>query len=137
MASPRKTRTRSKLVKAISEPTSSEKYRPTIKECREWFIILNKEIFEDRLDSFRNMKVSRRHGCWGEVTAEQTRTSRFTTLSMNHHFKSKKHFIEVLGHEMIHHYQLTVMNESMTHGETFFTWKDRFAKLGMSLTIES
>jgi hypothetical protein len=133
----RKKRVKSKIVKAIEESESRKKYIPTIDDCEKWFSILNKEVFDNGLSHFREIEIRRRHGCWGEITANETKTNRFSTLSLNHYFKSKKHFIEVLGHEMVHHHQWTVLNADLTHGETFMEWKSRFAKFGMSLTIAS
>lgn len=133
----RKKRTKSKLIKVLEDTNTTKKYKPTIKDCEKWFIVLNKEIFDNKLKFFRKIEIRRRHGCWGEITANETKINRFSTLSLNNSFKSKKHFIEVLGHEMVHHHQWTVLNDNLTHGESFMEWKSKFSKFGMSLTIAS
>lgn len=133
----RKRKVHSKIVKAIAESPKREKYIPSLKECKEWFVIINKEIFQNQLPEFADMEIRRRHGCWGEIEGCETKSDRFSRLSMNHHFKSKKHFIEVLAHEMVHHYQWTVLREELTHGESFFAWKPKFVQHDMSLSIES
>lgn len=133
----RKRKVHSKIVKAIAESSNKEKYVATVKECEDWFSIINKEIFDNQLMKFTNIEIRRRHGCWGETEGCETQTTRFSKLSLNHYFKSKKHFIEVLAHEMVHHYQWTYQKDEMTHGETFFAWKNKFTKHNMSLSIQS
>ena len=49
-------------------------------------------------------------------------------------FKSKKHFIEVLSHEMVHQYQAEFQNR-MDHGPTFWAWRDNFARYGIRLRM--
>lgn len=49
-------------------------------------------------------------------------------------FESRKHFIEVLAHEMVHQYQAEFQNR-MDHGPTFWAWRDKFARFGIRLRM--
>jgi hypothetical protein len=49
-------------------------------------------------------------------------------------FESKKHFIEVLAHEMVHQYQAEMQNR-MDHGRTFWAWREKFARFGIRLRM--
>ena len=49
-------------------------------------------------------------------------------------FESKKHFIEVLAHEMVHQYQAEFQNR-MDHGPTFWAWRGKFARFGIRLRM--
>ena len=128
---------KSKLVRIMSENHPKNKFIPTIGEVREWFKVINREIFDNALDDFREIEIKRRHGVWAECWAFiNTETGeKHSALSLNHYLKSKKHFIGVLAHEMIHHYQWTIAQTNMDHGETFFEWKSKLAKHKITLAI--
>ena len=51
---------------------------------------------------------------------------------MNKRYKSKQIFVEVLAHEMVHHYQY-IYNEEVGHGSSFLKWRDKFNKKGLNL----
>ena len=130
----RRNRTKSKLAKEMSRTHEKCKYVPTKDEIMYWFNIINREIFKNDLPQFRKIEVRRRHGCWGECIGDtHKKTGRYSDLSLNHYQKSKKHFIETLIHEMVHHYQW-IHENTMTHGETFFAWKPKLAKYNVTLT---
>ena len=45
-------------------------------------------------------------------------------------YRSKKMFVEVLAHEMVHHYQ-ALHNEPVGHGPSFYRWRDKLNKKGL------
>ena len=49
-------------------------------------------------------------------------------------FKNIKQFLDILGHEMVHHYQIThQQNNSGNHNSYFFRWKKKFERMGLDL----
>jgi len=129
-------RTKSKLAKEMSIAHEKCKYVPTEDEVLRWFKIINREIFNNDLPQFRKIEIRRRRGCWGECIGALNETKdRCSDLSLNHHQKSKKHFIEVLIHEMVHHYQW-IYESTMSHGESFFSWKPKLKKFKVKLRIK-
>lgn len=123
---------KSKLVRTLNDNPQKVRHVPTIAETKLWFRIINREIFDNALGDFEHIEIRRRHGAWGECIGYIEKDKRWCHLSLNHYMISKKHFINVVGHEMVHLYQWTVGHE-MNHGQSFFEWKPKFAKFKMVL----
>ena len=49
-------------------------------------------------------------------------------------FQNMKHFINVLGHEMVHHYQYTIQGDTGNHNKKFYRWRNKFEKMGLELS---
>lgn len=47
-------------------------------------------------------------------------------------FPSRKFFVEVLAHEMVHQYQCEHLNR-MDHGQTFWAWENRLNRYNLRL----
>lgn len=126
---------KSKLVKVMNEEClGDEKFIPTLEDCKHWFRIINKEIFDGELVKFEEIEIRRRHGRWGECigyTGEDGERS--CTLSLHSSLKSKQHFIQVIAHEMVHLWEYTV-HGTMSHGALFHGWREKFEKYGLILT---
>ena len=52
---------------------------------------------------------------------------------MNKKYKNKQFFVEVLAHELIHHYQFMNDITLSHHSESFTMWKEKFNRKGLSL----
>lgn len=130
-------RVKSKLAREMMKECEEGRYYPTKAEVLEWFDIINHELFGNKLPPFKKIEIRRRRGCWGEAAGFTKKNGdKYTTLSMNIYHRSKQHFIEVLAHECIHHYQW--LNENtMDHGTSFTTWKLAFEKHKVNLRISS
>jgi AAA+ ATPase superfamily predicted ATPase len=133
----------SKLAKAVENVEGDTRakrdlYVPTNDAIKHWFRFINREAFGSELYEFRDIEIRRRHGCWAECTGDTDRKTgeKYSSLCMNHNFKSEKHFIEVLAHEMVHHYQW-IYYETMDHGQTFFEWKDELKKHNLNINIKA
>lgn len=111
------------------------KFRPTVEDCREWFNILNEQVFGNKLPEISEIKVKRlkdTHAYYNYWRKCDKQPRNETSLDMNVVFESKKLFVEILGHEMIHHFQL-VYDEPLGHGPTFWAWSDNFNLKGLTL----
>jgi hypothetical protein len=126
-----KRKRRTKLEKIMSEDCESI-YETTIEDCQEWFKVLNRELFENSLPQINEIDIRWRRGAYAYYDYDERRSSGTCKLLMSKRYKSKKFFIEILAHEMVHHYQYT-NNEVMGHGSSFLKWRDKFNKKGLNL----
>ncbi len=75
---------------------------------------------------------------WGECEGWQ-RGSRWgqhytRAIRLQKIHPSPKRFIDVMAHEMVHQYEWERQG-TMTHGKTFWAWKDKLAEKGIPLTV--
>ena len=107
-------------------------FHPTIEDCEHWFRILSKKVFDIDLkmvDSFSIESSEENLGCYYIYP----RTG-WCMIHVEEKFENMKAFLELLGHEMVHHYQHLINGEEHPdHGENFIVWKPQFVKLGMEL----
>lgn len=113
------------------------KFRPTVEDIREWFVILNEQIFGNKLKDFNEIKIKRlhkTHAFFNYWTKSELKDGRPDEVSLEMHvvFSSKKLFIEILAHEMIHYFQHSY-NEPLGHGSSFLAWRDNFKLRGLTL----
>ena len=111
------------------------KYKPTVEACWEWFHILNQQIFGGLLEPVKKIFLSK-HKKYGDVYAlyyyNCKKRGKPSKISMCKTFENEKMFVEVLAHEMIHHFQYTY-NEPIGHGPSFDAWRDNFKLKGLKL----
>lgn len=123
---------KSKLAKLL-ETNEVYEYDTTIEDCQKWFNILNREIFNNSLPHVHEIDIRWRRGAYAWYDYDEAQPSNGKTrLLMSKRYKSKKFFVEVLAHEMVHHYQY-IYNEEMGHGSSFLKWRDLFNKKGLNL----
>lgn len=124
---------KSKLAKLLSTKEHYE-YETTIEDCQKWFNILNRELFNESLPPVDEIDIRWRRRAYAWYDYDESKPGYGTArLLMNKRYKSKQFFVEVLAHEMIHHYQY-IYNEEMGHGSSFMKWRDKFNKKGLSLS---
>jgi SprT-like family len=124
---------KSKLQKVLDETEYT--FETTFEDCVKWFRILNNEIFYKELPTLDEIDIRWRrsaHGWYTGIYDTEDPTYRYTILHMNKRYQSKKLFVSVLGHEMVHHWQF-VNGEQPHHGASFIEWTDTFNKKGLKL----
>jgi hypothetical protein len=122
---------KSKLAKLL-ETNDHYEYTTTVEDCQEWFNILNRELFNNTLPPVNEIDIRWRRGAYAYYDYDEKKQNGICKLLMNKRYKSKKFFVEVLSHEMVHHYQY-INNEEMGHGSSFMKWRDKFNKKGLNL----
>lgn len=122
---------KSKLSKLLQTNEAYE-YETTIEDCEEWFNILNRELFKNSLPPVDEIDIRWRRGAYAYYDYDENKINGICKLLMNKRYKSKQFFVEVLAHEMVHHYQY-IYNEEMGHGSSFLKWRDTFNKKGLNL----
>lgn len=129
-----KRKQKSKLSKLL-ESNDDCLYETTKEDCVLWFNILNKEVFGNKLSPVDEIDIRWRRGVYAFYECiTDTEDSSFvrSKLCMNRKYKSKKFFVEVLSHELVHHYQ-ALHCEPMGHGASFMTWREKFNRRGLNL----
>jgi hypothetical protein len=123
---------KSKLAKLLHSNESYE-YETTIEDCRLWFNVLNRELFNNSLPPLDEIDIRWRRKAHAWYDYDQSKPGYGSArLLMNKRYKSKQFFVEVLAHEMVHHYQY-IYNEDIGHGSSFFKWRGKFNKKGLNL----
>lgn len=111
------------------------KYHVEIKKAWTWFHIVNEQIFDNLLEPVDKMFIST-HKKYGDVYAlyhyDEKKRKQPSKISFIKTFKSEKMFVEILAHEMIHHFQYTY-DEPLGHGPTFLAWRENFNLKGLKL----
>lgn len=134
------------LVQSELPPLSARKkfcYRPNIREVRRIYRLLNKYVFNDRL-SCPPIALGICRGYYGacEGLADKTRPGTYCKIRLSNKWTSIQRMITVLAHEMVHQYQWDVysvrrerqgLTNIMSHGPSFFEWKDRLAEFAIDL----
>ena len=109
-------------------------YRPSPRICRQWFNILNQQMFGNKLPPVDELYVTflwAEHGVYSFYREKDPLYPK-TKIVIDETFRDKKTFVEVLAHEMIHHFQY-IHYEPVGHGPSFEAWRDNFALKGLRL----
>lgn len=126
----KKRKRRSHLTR-LMETIEEEKYETSLDDCILWFRILNKEIFDSVLPPVGEFVIGRRRGSYA-MYETVTGDAQCNKIYMNKSYRSKQFFVEVLCHEMVHHYQ-TIHNEPLGHGPSFLKWREKLNSKGLQL----
>ena len=105
-------------------------FKPTIADCREIFRNINRNVFNDEL-SMPKFRLVTSADFWGEC-AGSLDDSGLCTIKLNKIFPSKRLFIVTMAHEMVHQWEW-LNYESMSHGKTFFVWRNELKKYNIPL----
>lgn len=110
------------------------RYRPTIGDVNKWFDILNEQIFGNKLAPISDIRFVRHkevHAFYYYYSKKDPKRGE-TGLSFTKQFRCKKMFVEILAHEMIHHFQ-HLHDEPLGHGPSFTAWSDNLKTRGLTL----
>jgi hypothetical protein len=111
-------------------------FKPTRESAWEWFNILNEQIFGNTLLPVDDITISNHKGddvyaYYYYYTKDDPKHGQ-TSISVLKKFKNEKFFVEILAHEMIHHFQ-HLYDEPSGHGATFQAWCENFKLKGLTL----
>ena len=117
----------------ISRKRYSKTFYPTKHLVTRWFNILNEEIFNNQIHPFHEIEIKRKQGCHAEhIPFEDSNGNIYGELSISNRFINKNEFLYVLAHEMVHQWQWMELGRT-SHGDSFWKWKNRFAKFEIPL----
>lgn len=109
-------------------------FRPSVEDMSKWFDILNEQIFGNKLEPVKKFQIKHTdelYAYYGYFEKGHKKHGK-NRIVMNKKFSSKKKFVEILAHEMIHHFQAQY-DEPVDHGDTFDAWSDNFKLKGLNL----
>ena len=123
------------------------RYRTSQKEVLALFNIINKEIFNNKLPVPRIEVMPNCRTYWGLCQANalvlhSNKAISNCTIRLMDKWFCKQWLITTLAHEMCHQYQWDVIGYQrlkegrdplMSHGPSFFVFRDKLAKHGISL----
>lgn len=115
----------------IIDNSDKKIYVPSLYSVKKYSKLLNEELFKGQLPPINYIDIKRRRGQWACYTVTTTGQS---LLCMNNRYESKNQFINVLAHELVHHWQ-NINNKPMNHGKTFYHWKSKFKTKGLALRL--
>jgi len=135
---------------ALKKRAHIKTYRPSLPVAQSWFRTLNRALFSGRLVE-PTIYIKRLVGDWGRCCANwdnrKTRKGTFDqrvipykkapiiySLELHVKYPSWKDFIETLGHEMVHLYQMQVINDPYSnHNKNFYSFQAKFKQYGLAL----
>jgi hypothetical protein len=109
-------------------------YRPTIKEVRLWFAIINELIFNGKVPKFKYIFIKHVRGQLGACLPFEG-DNRFCNLEIEPEYKDFSVFLAILAHEMVHCYQWVILKRNASHGKYFWKWAKKFKKQKLPLNI--
>ncbi len=115
----------------LQKDNVEESFYPSLHNVKKYSKIINEELFDGELSKVDYIDIRGRRGKWAKYSVTSNGD---TLLSMHNKYKSKKFFIEVLAHELIHHWQWT-NGHQLSHGKTFKLWKPKFKEKGLLLQV--
>ena len=54
-------------------------------------------------------------------------------LEMNKTYKNKKEFVDTLGHEMVHLYQMANLGDTGNHNDIFYSFRPKLNAIGLDI----
>lgn len=124
----------------ISRADKKQPFTPSPRQLSRAYGIINRCLFNGQL---KRPKLQIKHlpdaygMCYGILDDGKPPKidPKCSRIVMHTKFKSRRQFIEVLAHEMVHQYQCEFLNK-LDHGKTFWAWKDKFAAYNIKLRLQ-
>ena len=66
------------------------------------------------------------------VGMEKKRSQQFH-LEMQPTYRNKKEFVDTLGHEMVHLYQMVNVGDTGNHNKLFYSFRPKLNRIGLDL----
>jgi len=121
-------------------------FRPTLEQGYEVYNLINRYVFGNRLDSIK-LHIKRTRGYWGMCEGQvDTKNNLYTKeIILTNRFPSLSHFVAVVAHEMVHQYQWDILSNDredqglppiMSHGPSFFAWREPLAEYNILLSTK-
>lgn len=119
-------------------------YRPTAKDVKHVYKLLNEHVFDNELYMPTIHLVARCRQYWGMCMGEtkKHKTGSFCEIRLMDKWFCPQWFVTTLAHEMVHQYQWDVLGPErekngkdwlMSHGPSFFQFRENLEYHGISL----
>ena len=127
-----------KIKKKLSKELSvKRKYKTTYADINKYFKLINQAVFDNKLSPFNDIEIKdlTRQKCVGQVIILEWKRkgTRVYKLEMLPEYKDKKEFVDTLGHEMVHLYQMANLGDTGNHNKLFYSFGPRLQEIGLQL----
>jgi len=127
-----------KIKKKLSKELSvKRKYKTTYADINKYFKLINQAVFDNKLSPFNDIEIKdlTRQKCVGQVIILEWKRkgTRVYKLEMLPEYKDKKDFVDTLGHEMVHLYQMANLGDTGNHNKLFYSFGPRLQEIGLQL----
>ena len=138
-----KTKSKKSQVKKIlkRELASRKKYKTTYKDIKHYFDVINKSVFDNILSPFNEILIKKiyrdksKKYCYGQVVVWEWKRkgTRVFHLEMLPYYHNKKEFVDTLGHEMVHLYQMANVGDTGNYNKLFYSFRPKLNAIGLDL----
>jgi len=114
-------------------------YTTTYKDIKKYFKMINEAVFDNKLSPFNEIIIKqirdKKKYCYGlvEILEWKRKGTRVYRLQMQPQYKSKKDFVDTLGHEMVHLYQMANLGDTGNHNKLFYSFGPKLDEIGLQL----
>ena len=121
------------------ELSIKSEYTTTYKDIKKYFKMLNDAVFDGKLSPFNEIIIKqirdRKKYCYGlvEILEWKRKGTRVYRLQMQPQYKSKKDFVDTLGHEMVHLYQMANLGDTGNHNKLFYSFGPKLNEIGLKI----
>ena len=121
------------------EVSIKSEYTTTYKDIKKYFNMLNDAVFDGKLSPFNEIIIKqirdRKKYCYGlvEILEWKRKGTRVYRLQMQPQYKSKKDFVDTLGHEMVHLYQMANLGDTGNHNKLFYSFGPKLNEIGLKI----
>jgi hypothetical protein len=121
------------------ELSIKSEYTTTYKDIKKYFKMLNDTVFDGKLSPFNEIIIKqirdRKKYCYGlvEILEWKRKGTRVYRLQMQPQYKSKKDFVDTLGHEMVHLYQMANLGDTGNHNKLFYSFGPKLNEIGLKI----
>ena len=127
-----------KIKKKLSKELSvKRKYKTTYADINKYFKLINQAVFNNKLSPFNDIEIKdlTRQKCVGQVIILEWKRkgTRVYKLEMLPEYKDKKEFVDTLGHEMVHLYQMANLGDTGNHNKLFYSFGPKLQEIGLQL----
>lgn len=132
-----------KVKKILKRDLSIRKrYKTTYKDIKKYFTIINKSVFNDLLSPFNEILIKKiyrdKKSCthtWGQVVCWEWKRkgTKQYWLEMLPTYYNKQEFVDTLGHEMVHLYQMANLGDTGNHNKLFYSFRPKLNRIGLDL----
>ena len=127
-----------KIKKKLSKELSvKRKYKTTYADINKYFKLINQAVFDNKLSPFNDIEIKdlTRQKCVGQVIILEWKRkgTRVYKLEMLPEYKDKKDFVDTLGHEMVHLYQMANLGDTGNHNKLFYSFGPKLNEIGLQL----
>jgi hypothetical protein len=124
-----------RMIKSECEATATRAYTTTYKDIKKYFGIINDAVFSNKLSPFNDIIIKdlKRQKVYGQVWIKDNKLkgTRWYLLEMDKKYKNFSEFLNTLGHEMVHLYQLANCGDTGNHNKLFYSYRPKLKQIGL------